>query len=80
MCHGELDTRLFGARHRLIFEEYFRAELARLRVLADDGLVTLDGRMIAVTPRGRLLLRSIAMCFDAYLHAGEAPRRFSRTI
>jgi oxygen-independent coproporphyrinogen-3 oxidase len=42
--------------------------------------VTLDGRMIRVTPRGRLLLRSIAMCFDAYLHADEAPKRFSRTI
>jgi len=80
MCHGEVDTRLFGARHRLLFDEYFAAELARLRVLADDGLVTLEGRMIRVTARGRLLLRSIAMCFDAYLHAEEAPRRFSRTI
>ncbi|MGN2251288.1 oxygen-independent coproporphyrinogen III oxidase [Frateuria sp. GZRe14] len=80
MCHGEVDTRLFGARHRLLFDEYFAAELARLRALADDGLVTLEGRMIRVTARGRLLLRSIAMCFDAYLHAEEAPRRFSRTI
>ena len=80
MCHGEVDTRLFGARHRLLFDEYFVAELARLRVLADDGLVTLGGRMIRVTARGRLLLRSIAMCFDAYLHADEAPSRFSRTI
>ncbi|MBP1473218.1 oxygen-independent coproporphyrinogen III oxidase [Frateuria sp. MAH-13] len=80
MCHGEVDMRLFGARHRLLFDEYFAAELARLRVLADDGLVTLEGCMIRVTARGRLLLRSIAMCFDAYLHAEEAPRRFSRTI
>jgi oxygen-independent coproporphyrinogen-3 oxidase len=80
MCHGELDMRVFGARHRLLFAEYFAVELARLHVLADDGLVTLDERMIRVTPRGRLLLRSIAMCFDAYLHANEAPVRFSRTI
>ncbi|SEJ04285.1 oxygen-independent coproporphyrinogen III oxidase [Frateuria terrea] len=80
MCHGEVDTRLFGARHRLLFDEYFAAELGRLRVLVDDGLVTREGRMIRVTPRGRLLLRSIAMCFDAYLYASEAPKRFSRTI
>jgi oxygen-independent coproporphyrinogen-3 oxidase len=80
MCHGQVDKRLFGARHRLLFDEYFASSLARLRVLADDGLVTLDGRMIRVTPRGRLLLRSIAMCFDAYLREDGAPKRFSRTI
>jgi len=80
MCHGELDTAEFGARHRLVFAEYFAAELARLRPLADDGLVALDGAAIRVTPRGRLLLRSIAMCFDAYLGDGSAPARYSRTI
>lgn len=80
MCHGELDTTEFGARHRLVFAEYFAAELARLRPLADDGLVALDGAAIRVTPRGRLLLRSIAMCFDAYLGDGSAPARYSRTI
>jgi oxygen-independent coproporphyrinogen-3 oxidase len=37
-------------------------------------------RQLHLAGRGRLLLRSIAMCFDAYLHANEAPRRFSRTI
>ncbi|TAM57280.1 MAG: oxygen-independent coproporphyrinogen III oxidase [Rhodanobacter sp.] len=80
MCHGELDMPAFAARHRLIFDKYFAAEMDRLRALAEDGLVTLDARMIRVTSRGRLLLRIIAMCFDAYLAGAAQPARYSRTI
>ncbi|HEY8682682.1 MAG TPA: coproporphyrinogen III oxidase, partial [Rhodanobacter sp.] len=80
MCHGELDMAAFGAQHRLRFDDYFAAELAHLRTLADDGLVTLDARMIRVTSRGRLLLRTIAMCFDGYLGGETQPSRYSRII
>ena len=80
MCHGALDMPAFGARHRLRFEDYFAAELRRLQPLADDGLVSFDHRSIQVSSRGRLLLRNIAMCFDAYLDQPAAPARYSRTI
>ncbi len=80
MCHGALDMLAFGARHRLRFDDYFAAELRRLQRLADDGLVVFDDRTIQVSSRGRLLLRSIAMCFDAYLDQQVAPARYSRTI
>ncbi|MGN6227445.1 MAG: oxygen-independent coproporphyrinogen III oxidase [Dyella sp.] len=80
MCHGKLDMAGFGARHRLLFDTYFAQALERLRALADDGLVTLDERMIRVTSRGRLLLRIIAMCFDAYLDDEASPARYSRAI
>ena len=80
MCHGVLDMQAFGARHRLRFEDYFAAELRRLQRLADDGLVVVSERTIQVSSRGRLLLRSIAMCFDAYLDQQVAPARYSRTI
>jgi oxygen-independent coproporphyrinogen-3 oxidase len=70
----------FGEQHQLVFAEYFAAELERLRALAGDGLVTLDARRIRVTPRGRLLLRIVAMCFDAYLGRASSPARFSRAI
>ncbi len=79
MCHGELDMPAFAERHRLIFDVYFADELQRLRVLAADGLVTLDARLIRVTSRGRLLLRIIAMCFDAYLEKAQSAS-YSRTI
>jgi len=48
-----------------------------------DALVRIEAQRIAVTPAGRLLLRSIAMCFDAYLSAPRAssdPPSFSRLV
>ncbi|MEE7565397.1 coproporphyrinogen III oxidase,oxygen-independent, partial [Xanthomonas sp. Kuri4-3] len=38
-----------------------------------------DG-VIAATPRGRPLLRLIAMCFDRYLRAPEQPATYSKAI
>lgn len=80
MCHGSLDMVAFGARQGLAFSDYFAGALDQLATLAADGLVILDERAIRVTPRGRFLLRSIAMCFDAYLDTGSAEVRYSRTI
>ena len=49
--------------------------------IADDGLVTIDDAGIGVSSHGRLLLRNIAMCFDAYLdREPAAPVHFSRAI
>ncbi len=79
MCHGVLDTHACAARHRIDFAQYFAAELVRLRALEVDGLVAVTPACITVTPRGRFLLRSIAMCFDAYL-APASEVRYSRAV
>ncbi|MEO8803995.1 MAG: oxygen-independent coproporphyrinogen III oxidase [Rudaea sp.] len=79
MCHGHLDIAAFAQRHRLDFPVYFADALAQLKILHDDGLVELNVEEIAVTARGRLLLRNIAMCFDAYARS-DAPVRHSRVI
>ncbi len=80
MCHGVLDKAAFGTRHGLTFDDYFLGERQRLATLVADGLIEDDPHMLRVTSRGRLLLRVIAMCFDAYL--GEAARtaRYSRVM
>ncbi len=80
MCHGELHIPAFSALHQLNFTDYFAAEIERLRSLAADDLVTLGDDAIRVTARGRLLLRNIAMCFDAYLSIPSETLRYSRTI
>lgn len=80
MCHGHIDMAAFGEKHRLVFGEYFASELDRLQHMAEDGLVTIDHGTISVTARGRLLLRNIAMCFDAYLGNKPQQVRYSRTI
>jgi oxygen-independent coproporphyrinogen-3 oxidase len=82
MCHGEVDLQGFGARHRIVFADYFAPELQRLTALQDDGLLTLDAQTLRVTGRGRLLLRVVAMVFDAYLQAGiaEPQPRYARAV
>jgi oxygen-independent coproporphyrinogen-3 oxidase len=80
MCDLELDFAAFGREWGIAFGDYFADALAGLRPLADDGLVELAPDRIDVTPRGRLFLRNIGMCFDRYLKeaAAEQPR-YSRT-
>jgi oxygen-independent coproporphyrinogen-3 oxidase len=67
MCDGVIEISPFEARHQIDFAVYFARELMQLRKLATDGLIVLSPTRIAATARGRLLLRIVAMCFDAYL-------------
>jgi oxygen-independent coproporphyrinogen-3 oxidase len=82
MCQGEIPVAALERRYAIDFAEYFSNALDRLAPLAEDGLVRVEEQRIAVTARGRLLLRNIAMCFDRYLEQPatvETPR-FSRTV
>lgn len=47
--------------------------LPRLQPLLIDGLITLEGSLLRVTPRGRPLVRIIAACFDLYSQASIKP-------
>jgi oxygen-independent coproporphyrinogen-3 oxidase len=85
MCLGEIDIAAVEERHGIRFADYFPQDLGKLERLADDGLVTIDTVRIRATPRGRMLLRLIAMCFDAYLAPAPpvpaaVPAPFSRVI
>jgi oxygen-independent coproporphyrinogen-3 oxidase len=84
MCHGAIESDAIGRRYEIEFADYFHTALARLEPLEADGMVTRAPTRIAATPRGRLLLRNIAMCFDNYLDAQTAAPaakpRYSRAI
>lgn len=79
MCQGELSMPEIESRYALDFSDYFANELAALETLAGDGLITSDAGTIRVTERGRALLRTIAMVFDAYLPRA-ASTQFSKVI
>ena len=53
--------------------------MAQLKEPAEDGLLIWTDRGFAVTERGRLFIRNLAMCFDAYLEPVEAGR-YSKTV
>ena len=80
MCQGEIDIAKFEERHDIYFNEYFGEDLKKLQSLAEDGLVTLSPTHLKATSRGRLLLRIIAACFDAYLKPSATVLQFSKTI
>jgi oxygen-independent coproporphyrinogen-3 oxidase len=81
MCQGELDIAALEDRHGIHFLEYIEDDLLRMLPLAADGLVEVSETHVRATPRGRLLLRSIAACFDAYLHRpAPAPVPMARAV
>jgi oxygen-independent coproporphyrinogen-3 oxidase len=73
---GEVEQK-FGPAARAAIEQDLRGGV---RELEEDGLVTFDGRLLRVTPLGQLLVRNVAMLFDAYLKKDGAKRQFSRTV
>jgi oxygen-independent coproporphyrinogen-3 oxidase len=80
MCYDSLSFDDFGARHGIDFREYFASEIQKLDVLEKDDLIVLSDAGIEITPRGRLLLRNIAMTFDRYIDLEENDNRFSKAI
>jgi oxygen-independent coproporphyrinogen-3 oxidase len=82
MCHFRLDKREVERRHGIDFDRHFAADLPKLAPMVDDGLVEITPDRIEVTPLGRLLVRNVAMSFDAYLGGclGRNATRFSRTV
>ncbi len=80
MCYDSLDFDTFGDRHGIDFRDYFAAEVEQLDVLEKDGLIELSDSGITITPRGRLLLRNIAMTFDRYINLAENDSRFSKAL
>jgi len=80
MCYDSLSFDDFGAEHNIDFRSYFSEEIKRLEPLVDDGLIELDGSGVAITQKGRLLLRSIAMVFDRYIDQAQNDNRFSKAI
>jgi oxygen-independent coproporphyrinogen-3 oxidase len=78
MCQLRLDYAELSRDLGCDFPRAFAAELAELRTLAADGLVELAPGGMGVTETGRLFLRNIAVCFDAY-YSAEATRH-SRAV
>ncbi|MDY7578991.1 oxygen-independent coproporphyrinogen III oxidase [Herbaspirillum sp. RTI4] len=80
MCDFELSMTSIEMAYPISFATYFSTELVRLQELVADGLLTIDGEWLSVTPRGRLLIRNICMVFDRYLNIGPGQQRYSKTI
>ncbi len=80
MCRFALDFSVYEQAFNLQFEQYFQAEIADLQKLAALGLITLHCHGLKVTPKGRFLIRNIAMVFDYHLRHRETQATYSKTV
>ena len=81
MCDMELEKAAIEKQFGITFDDYFSDALYKLEAFVPDGLVTLTKDKIVVNGLGRLIIRNIAMGFDAYLEKMMKERPiFSRTV
>jgi oxygen-independent coproporphyrinogen-3 oxidase len=81
MCLLKLDLREVGQKFGAGAREAIEVDLrSGVQELQDDGLVTFDGDLLRVTALGQLLVRNVAMLFDAYLKREGGQKQFSRTV
>jgi oxygen-independent coproporphyrinogen-3 oxidase len=81
MCNFKLSKKAIEDKYGISFDSYFADALNSLQSFQVDGLVRLEEGWVRVLPAGRLLIRNIAMNFDAYLMKKEGNKpQFSRTV
>ena len=79
MSNFQLDKNAIESKYHINFDDYFSSELIGLQPLEKDRLINLYRDRIEVTPLGRLLVRNIAVVFDAYTMT-RTENRLSKTI
>lgn len=80
MCHFEVSKEGISEANLIDFDRHFARDLIQLRPFVEEGLVEDTREWITVTPRGKLVVRAIAMCFDKYLRQDSRARQFSRIV
>ncbi|MDO4697642.1 MAG: oxygen-independent coproporphyrinogen III oxidase [Pasteurellaceae bacterium] len=80
ICNFKLDYQTIEQAYQIDFASYFAEDLSLLAPLAKDGLLEIGEKGIQVSPRGRLLIRNICMCFDIYSRQQARRQQFSRII
>ena len=81
MCDLELDKRAIERRFGIDFEDYFREDIPKLDQFIREGLLVNEAEQIRVIGSGILIIRNIAMCFDAYLEEMMRTKPvFSKTV
>jgi oxygen-independent coproporphyrinogen-3 oxidase len=63
------------------FFDYFKEAIEELEIFKEEELIMIDKKEIKASSTGEMLIRNIAMAFDAYLHKFKnAKKTFSKTI
>jgi len=71
-CYSKLNITSIELDYDIVFDKYFCSALPTLKQMQRDGLITINSKLLIVTPVGRLLLRNIVMVFDNYLDTNSS--------
>lgn len=81
MANFSIDIKRVENEFGITFHNYFSKELEKLQEFVEGDLVTITDQKITVSPTGTLLIRNIAMPFDAYMSKyGGNKKSFSKTV
>ena len=81
MANFSIDISRIEKDLNINFEEYFANSIEALKEFIDEGLVTLSKDKLKVSDTGTLLIRNIAMVFDAYMQKYQGNKKsFSKTV
>lgn len=81
MANFAIDKKRVEKEFDMNFNDYFSDAVAALQVFVDEGLVTIDDSHIKVSKTGTMVVRNIALPFDAYMKKHEGSKKtFSKTI
>jgi oxygen-independent coproporphyrinogen-3 oxidase len=80
MCQFTCAIESIELAYLIDFRKYFAHELEQLRTYQDIGLVEVDDEWITITPKGRLMVRVVAMVFDYHLRSKQTTARYSKVV
>ena len=81
MSNFKLDIKRFNKLFDVEFKVYFADAIKELQAFAEDDLISISETSIECSQTGTLLIRNIAMAFDAYMHQHTGSKKtFSKTV
>jgi oxygen-independent coproporphyrinogen-3 oxidase len=81
MANFSIDMSRVEVEHNIKFDDYFSDALEALKEFEEANLITIKNNKISVSTTGTLLIRNIAMPFDAYMKKyAQSKKTFSKTV
>jgi len=81
MANFSIDIKRIEAEHGIDFKTYFADALKALQEFVDAALLSITDDKVIVSNTGTLLIRNIAMPFDAYMKKyAQSKKAFSKTV
>jgi len=81
MANFSIDIKRVEKEHKIDFNLYFKDTLEDLKEFENADIISIKDNKLSVSQTGTLLIRNIAMPFDAYMNKYKNSKKsFSKTV